>query len=357
MLRRLLAFAPLLGASAMRNAAVPRRQLLGGAVAAGATLAPPAIAAPDWLQDIPKESADETFAAARSERLGQAPSAVMTPSTQRTQSSRESSAVLAAQKAALEGTTAATTTVRLSMRIARPDGTFYVRGKGEEDPEPPKIGDVDIELNGKAPAAVATFLAFALGDPASADAPTYASAILDERGASSDGQQLPVVYAARRLRGVETRSIGGEQILVRSRDGGEVLSRNAEAIAAKLRKEPSAVSHGDAAGILTRQRGDAPQAFGLTVAGSKALDATNQAFGRVVRDPAGLLAAISTLNAYSLDAAPDGLSKDVPGAAAIYRAQKDAFRGAAKAFGDGRASKIFPGKLLRRVEITRVELL
>ena len=62
MLRRLLAFAPLLRASAMRNAAVPRRQLLGGAVAAGATLAPPAIAAPDWLQDVPTESADETFA-------------------------------------------------------------------------------------------------------------------------------------------------------------------------------------------------------------------------------------------------------------------------------------------------------
>ena len=345
----LIASMPLSQAMSYPKAAVGRRSALGGAIAA--TLAPPAVAAPDWLLDVPTESADETFAAARSERLGQAPSAVMTPSTQRTQSSRETSAVLAAQKAALEGTTAATTTVRLSMRIARPDGTFYVRAKGEEDPEPPKIGDVDVELFGRAPAAVATFLAFALGDPASADAPTYASAILDERAADA-----PVIYAARRLRGVETRSIGGEQILVRSRDGGEVLSRNAEAIAAKLRKEPSAIAH-DAAGILTRQRGDAPQAFGLTVAASKTLDATNQAFGRVVRDPSGLLAAIGTLNAYSLDAAPDGLSKDVPGAAAIYRAQKDAFRGAAKAFGDGRASKIFPGKLLRRVEITRVELL
>ena len=349
MLRRLLAFAPLLSASAMRNAAVPRRQLLGGAVAAGATLAPPAIAAPDWLQDVPTESADETFAAARSERLGQAPSAVMTPSTQRTQSSRETSAVLAAQKAALDGTSAATTTVRLSMRIARPDGTFYVRAKGEEDPEPPKIGDVDVELFGRAPAAVATFLAFALGDPASAEAPTYASAILDERAADA-----PVIYAARRLRGVETRSIGGEQILVRSRDGGEVLSRNAELVAAKLRGEPSAVNH-DAAGILTRQRGDSPQAFGVTVAASKTLDATNQAFGRVVRDNNNLIEAVGALNAYSLDAV--GPSTDVPGAAALYRAQKDAFRGAAKAFGDGRASKIFPGKLLRRVEITRVELL
>ena len=79
MLRRLVAFAPLLCASAMRNAAVPRRQLLGGAVAAGATLAPPAIAAPDWLQDVPTESADEAFAATRSERLGQAPSATAVP--------------------------------------------------------------------------------------------------------------------------------------------------------------------------------------------------------------------------------------------------------------------------------------
>jgi hypothetical protein len=174
----LIASMPLSQAMSHPKAAVGRRSALGGAIAA--TLAPPAVAAPDWLLDVPTESADETFAAARSERLGQGPSAVMTPSTQRSQSSRETSAVLAAQKAALEGTTAATTTVRLSVRIARPDGTFYVRAKGEEDPEPPRIGDVDVELFGKsAPAAVATFLAFALGDPAAAEAPTYASAILD----------------------------------------------------------------------------------------------------------------------------------------------------------------------------------
>ena len=148
----LIASMPLSQAMSYQKAAVGRRSALGGAIAA--TLAPPAVAAPDWLLDVPTESADETFAAARSEKLGQAPSGIMsTPSTRAT-TSREASTVLAAQKAALDGTTAATTTVRLSMRIARPDGTFYVRAKGEEDPEPPKIGDVDIELNGKAPAAV-----------------------------------------------------------------------------------------------------------------------------------------------------------------------------------------------------------
>ena len=72
---------------------VGRRGALGGALAGGIALGTtPAVAAPDWLQDVPTESADETFAAARSERLGQAPSAVMTPSAQRTQSSREASA-------------------------------------------------------------------------------------------------------------------------------------------------------------------------------------------------------------------------------------------------------------------------
>ena len=107
---------------------------------------------------------------------------------------------------------------------------------------------------------------------------------------------------------------------MRSRDGGEVLSRNAERVAAKLRSEPSCVPH-DAAGILTRQRGDAPQAFGLTVAASKTLDATNQAFGRVVRDNNNLIEAVGALNAYSLDAV--GPSTDVPGAAALYRAQDE----------------------------------
>ena len=237
---------------------MPRRQLLGGAVAAGATLAPPAIAAPDWLQDVPTESADETFAAARSERLGQAPSrrddAVDAARAERARDLRSPCGAEGRARRDVGGHDD-----RAPVDAHRAARRHVLRaGEGRGGPGAPQNRRRRRGALRQAPAAVATFLAFALGDPASAEAPTYASAILDERAADA-----PVIYAARRLRGVETRSIGGEQILVRSRDGGEVLSRNAEAIAAKLRKEPSAVSH-DRAGILTRQRATRREAFGVT---------------------------------------------------------------------------------------------
>ena len=201
-----------------------------------------------------------------------------------------------------------------------------------------------------APAAVATFLAFALGDPASAEAPTYASAILDERAADA-----PVIYAARRLRGVETRSIGGEQILVRSRDGGEVLSRNAEAIAAKLRKEPSAVFTRHR-GHLTRQRGDAPQAFGVTVAASKVLDATNQAFGRVVRDNNNLIDRRQHAQRTTPWTLSAPLDRRAWGSGALPRAEGRLPR---RGRGLRRRPRVenLPREAARRVEITRVELL
>ena len=66
-----------------------------------------------------------------------------------------------------------------------------MRAKGEEDPEPHKIGDVDVQLYGNlAPAAVATFLAFALGDPGSAEAPTYGAFVSGLRLGAPDADAL-----------------------------------------------------------------------------------------------------------------------------------------------------------------------
>ena len=229
-----------------------RRQLLGGAVAAGATLAPPAIAAPDWLQDVPTESADETFAAAR-RAGGQAPSAVMTPSTQRTQSSRETSA--AAAKAALDGASAATRRAPLhAHRAARRTFTCGRRARAR----PPKIGDVDVELWPGA-GGRRYLLGFALGDPASAEAPAYASAILDERAADA-----PVV-AARRLRWRRGRSIGPSSPVRVATAARSVAQRGA--VAAKLR-EPSAGTSARASGEAA-----APSGQGVTV-WRETLDAT-----------------------------------------------------------------------------------
>jgi hypothetical protein len=38
----------------------------------------------------------------------------------------------------------------------------------------------------------------------------------------------------------------------------------------------------------------------------------------------------------------------------VFKAQKEFFRGAAKTFGDTRVSKLYEGKLLRRVEVLQV---
>eukprot|EP00593_Proboscia_inermis_P002852 CAMPEP_0171298528 /NCGR_PEP_ID=MMETSP0816-20121228/7316_1 /TAXON_ID=420281 /ORGANISM="Proboscia inermis, Strain CCAP1064/1" /LENGTH=69 /DNA_ID=CAMNT_0011773639 /DNA_START=198 /DNA_END=407 /DNA_ORIENTATION=+ len=60
---------------------------------------------------------------------------------------------------------------------------------------------------------------------------------------------------------------------------------------------------------------------------------------------------------------PTYSEKGVPGdnvgntvAGSIFATQRQLFRGAAKSFGDGRLDKVYEGKLLRRVEVTRVQL-
>ena len=141
------------------------------------------------------------------------------------------------------------------------------------------------------------------------------------------------------------------------RDGSEALSPRGASVAARLGRERSPLPH-DARGLLTRRRSDAGAdvtAFGVTLKAAPQLDPDYAVFGAVLRDDGRLLEKIESLGVYSLDAV--GPSTEVPLAAEIYRAQKDAFRGAARAIGDGRANSVFPGKILRRVEVTRVQLL
>ena len=49
-------------------------------------------------------------------------------------------------------------------------------------------------------------------------------------------------------------------------------------------------------------------------------------------------------------------SKDVVGEVAtrVFKAQRDFFRGAAQSVGDTRVTKLYEGKLLRRVEVMQV---
>ena len=69
-----------------------------------------------------------------------------------------------------------------------------------------------------------------------------------------------------------------------------------------------------------------------------------------------MLDTLAKLPIYSLEAVGD-LAETTPFAADVYRAQKQLFLGAAKAIKDSRASAVFQGKILRRIEVTQVELL
>jgi hypothetical protein len=313
------------------------------------------VAVPDFLRDVPTESAAEALAPVNVSSRRETEQSL----DGRRASTAAQRAVVRAQKAAIGGPdapTKATSVLKLSVRVARPDGTFYVKPKGEEDPEPPVFADVELELYGsEAPAATAMFLTFAVGDPAAPASATYASALIDERVGD-------VVYAAKRLRGLAERDVFGERVLVTSKDGTNALSRAGEEVERLLPKETSSMKH-DAAGLITRRRTDVGRdlpGFGVTLAPAPSLDATNEVFGRLrpSKGTTALLTALAGLPVYSSAySGPEGpTSKTETIAEELYRAQNEAFRGAAAAIGDGRAGNVFPGKLLRRVEVTSVKL-
>jgi hypothetical protein len=61
------------------------------------------------------------------------------------------------------------------------------------------------------------------------------------------------------------------------------------------------------------------------------------------------------INGGSTDPGKENVVQDA--AQAVFNAQRGFFRGAAKSLGDTRVSKVYEGKLLRRVEVTQVGIL
>ena len=129
-----------------------------GALAVASVLVPGvARGAPAWLSEVPTESAVDAMAPPSGARGS--PSASGPPrdrSGEARSSGREAKAVVDAQRAALESdggaslsrsAATATATVRMSVRVARTDGTFSAR---DDDTDPPVFGDLDVELFGAA---------------------------------------------------------------------------------------------------------------------------------------------------------------------------------------------------------------
>jgi cyclophilin family peptidyl-prolyl cis-trans isomerase len=125
------------------------------------------------------------------------------------------------------------------------------------------------------------------------------------------------------------------------------------------------VSHSMGKGLLTHRTLDLSPSFGITTrAAGEELDSTHVVFGRLLPDDGDsqrFLQVCQDIRTYSenrpgpTDAPINSPVDDL--ASQVFSAQRDFFRGAAKTFGDTRISKVYEGKLLRRVEVTQIGLL
>lgn len=255
--------------------------------------------------------------------------------------------------------------VAFDVRISRQDGTFYVRDDLPDTPENKVFyGRLVVGLFGTvAPVHTENFLRYCITayNAAEIDAPkpSYGKSSFnrfDDATGLLEGGFIP---------SLEITDIGG----------GTSLRYGSSLIPSKLWIEKSGggegiqkISHGMGKGLLTHKTLDLMPTFGITTRKALELDATHVVFGRLLPDDSSnefLRLVRDEIPKYSMDRPSQ--SDDFPTteaeratnelASRVFSAQREFFRGAAKSFGDSRIDKIYEGKLLRRVEVTKVELL
>jgi len=265
--------------------------------------------------------------------------------------------------------------VFMDLRISRSDGSFYVRDDLPDIPENRVYnGRLVIGLFGTAsPNHVAQFLRYAAVtyNPTEDDPlPSYGRSSfvsLDQQTGLMVGGKIP---------GLETALIGGSNVL---KYGTRVLP----ATLWSDRRSDLQVSHSAGKGLLTHRNLDVTPSFGITTrpAGFD-LDGSYTVFGKILSDEGSyvgggggksddeaktvsFLSVVQDIPTYSMDRpAPPADAQPTEGeravqeiASAVFSTQREFFRGAAKTFGDTRLDKVYEGKLLRRVEVTKVGIL
>ena len=251
-----------------------------------------------------------------------------------------------------------TNRVFLKVRVSRQDGTFYVRDDLPDTPENRVFqGQLVVGLFGKvAPVAVGRFLSYVdtESDPLNDNPlPSYGRSYfpsLDPRTGLLMGGTIP---------SLQITEVSGSVAL---QYGGRLLP-------ATLWVEPSdllqRVTH-TRKGLLTHRILDATPAFGITTrSDTRELDRSHTAFGTLLPgdgDNQAFLDIVRDLPTYSmerpasstLDLASDNYNVVDDAAGAIFNAQRNFFRTAAKTLGDTRLDKVYEGKILRRIEVTQV---
>ena len=166
--------------------------------------------------------------------------------------------------------------------------------------------------------------------------------------------------------------------------GGTVLEYSGRVFPAKLWLEDNndrsassqQLSHG-VKGLLTHRNLDLTPSFGITTRNgrSTSLDGTHTVFGCVLEDEGGFLGRVVDVPSLTdagmvtrtsaenerprgTTAAGGALAVGGPEfeslASGVFAAQRRVFRDAAKTLGDSRLDKVYDGKLLRRIEVTKV---
>lgn len=234
----------------------------------------------------------------------------------------------------------------MNVRIARQDGTFFVRDDLPDTPENKVFqGEIVIGLFGEqAPNHVKRFLSYVdriAVDENEAPMPNYSRSVFssyDDASGLVRGGTIP---------GLEYTELNASPVL---QYGGRILPASLW-----IDTPSSRLSH-VGKGLLTHRNLDALPTFGITTrTDTTELDRSHTVFGKILPDDSStdFLRRIQDLPVYAVDRSlvdDDDIVKET-----VFNAQRDFFRKAAKSLGDTRVSKLYPGKLLRRVEVTNVQ--
>ncbi|KAG7360677.1 cyclophilin type peptidyl-prolyl cis-trans isomerase [Nitzschia inconspicua] len=247
---------------------------------------------------------------------------------------------------------AITDKIFMDVRIARKDGSTYVRDDLDGSFENTVLFQrIKIGLYGKqAPNHVEKFLSY-IETPTNADI----EELLDNPYPSYGRSTFPSLDQETGL------LMGGNIPSLRVKDvaGTTALTYGNRVLPANLwidRGGGTRISH-SYKGLLTHRNLEVLPTFGITTRSQPSLDATHTVFGQVLWDEDTLrfFRDLEDIPTYSVER-PSGLDDFNTGevATTVYNAQREFFRGAAKTFGDDRVSKLYNGKLLRRMEVLQV---
>ena len=233
-----------------------------------------------------------------------------------------------------------TNRLQWDVRVSRADGTFYVR---DDDDDPVYATSIVLELFGQdAPNCVSQFLQYCSSNVLDDSTPSYAKSVWDGYDAATGlilGGKIP--------------SLNPVTI-----NNSAALQYYNRVLPSPLWLDGGSLSH-SRPGLLTHRNLDIAPQFGVTTFANPLLDRSHTVFGQVQDSPTSkeFLRKLTDLPQYS-DERPMSNTPNVveDAAASIYKTQRDFFKSTAQTFGDTRLAKVYPGKFLRRVQVTRVQV-